>query len=584
MSVRSVATTQTTRRWLPLAVVLTAALVSLVLKASIPLVLNTFALRDDMLFVHQAMEIREGDWLGPYSEETLSKGPGYPVFLAVTIAAGLPAKVADHALFLVAAAFLSLVVGRIARSAVVGIGLFILLALAPQVIGDAHLTRDTLYTTLTALVVTGGLLLALDAFDMTWAAPRRLALAGVLGFVWGMFWLTREEGIWLTPALALLALAFVVGSVGALRTRKEGLGGQSGRLALRVGSTLLALVIGASIPIAAVSLANARVYGTGLINDLRDGTLPGAYGALTRISVDQRPRYVPVPSAALETAYAVSPAMAELRPFLDESSARWASYGCVPNPALADVRPDFQLPCGQVMGGWFVWALRSAIRDAGHWPNEASAQAYMTSIATEVNSACDSGIIDCGPLRASLEPPVEADYVFDGAALAPRAIYALLARRADLTPSRGNPSDLFRLASVVHQPMAALQEAEPSVPLPVAEYGPGFQVVDTLGLAYGAVMPIVLTIGLVGVLVTLASASARRLQRRLLFVAFVCLVVVGARVAMITYIEVASWPGAISTHYLLPAWPFAACLSVIGMLLLYRWASQRVGRGGLESR
>ena len=50
----------------------------------------TYTPHDDYLFVRLAKSILNGEWLGPYDQLTLVKGPVYPLFLAVAHHTGLP--------------------------------------------------------------------------------------------------------------------------------------------------------------------------------------------------------------------------------------------------------------------------------------------------------------------------------------------------------------------------------------------------------------------------------------------------------------------------------------------------------------
>src|SRR5688572_30815349 len=63
-----------------------------------PLVLYPGAPHDDGLYISLGRFLAEGLWLGPFNEFTLMKGPGYPLFLAVSNWLGIPVSLA-HALF-----------------------------------------------------------------------------------------------------------------------------------------------------------------------------------------------------------------------------------------------------------------------------------------------------------------------------------------------------------------------------------------------------------------------------------------------------------------------------------------------------
>ncbi len=65
------------------------------------------AIHDDMLFVSLAASIREGQWLGPYNNLTLAKGPIYPLWLALSSLTGLSVLLTQQVLYALAALVLT---------------------------------------------------------------------------------------------------------------------------------------------------------------------------------------------------------------------------------------------------------------------------------------------------------------------------------------------------------------------------------------------------------------------------------------------------------------------------------------------
>src|SRR5229473_1721983 len=63
-----------------------------------PLAVCPNFLHDDGTFIDHGRWLAEGKWLGTFNSFTLAKGPGYPIFLAISFWLGVPATFA-HALF-----------------------------------------------------------------------------------------------------------------------------------------------------------------------------------------------------------------------------------------------------------------------------------------------------------------------------------------------------------------------------------------------------------------------------------------------------------------------------------------------------
>src|SRR5690606_13601142 len=106
---------------------------------------------------------------------------------------------------------------------------------------------------------------------------------------------------------------------------------------------------------------------------------------------------VPVTREAREKCYRVSPAFAELRPYLEgDIGYSWAG---VSSPFTG--RPAAER---EIAGGWFMWVQRGATAAAGYHRNAAEALAFYERTATEINAACDQDRVAAGPRRDTLLP------------------------------------------------------------------------------------------------------------------------------------------------------------------------------------
>src|SRR5436305_8448350 len=86
------------RPFLILALVLVALKMWLV--AAQPVVAHANASFDDRLFVALAEQVLKGNWLGPYSQFTLMKGPMYSLFIAASAWLRIPLPIMQHLFYL----------------------------------------------------------------------------------------------------------------------------------------------------------------------------------------------------------------------------------------------------------------------------------------------------------------------------------------------------------------------------------------------------------------------------------------------------------------------------------------------------
>ena len=320
----------TSRRWTATTVLTwTAAIVVLVriwLGVSLPLTFLPGAGADDGLYMSHAASLLSGNWLGPFNQFTLAKGPGYPLFLAFGSLTGLPISLV-HALFqLLAIAMVAWAVFRVTGYRALSLGVFILLALHPAgITGEMErVVRDQIYWAQTLIVVALFAIVLLSPFRSRWATAATSILAGLC---LGWTWLTREEGVWLLPGLAILvAGAFLID------WKKAGL---SKAKLLNLGMALL----GFAVIQASFMTINRLEYGSFVGVDVKERNFVRALDALQSVQINKIP-HVPVSNDAIiaigTTVTAFAPLALELIP-----GGRSIGLGTMGLPDLSDdLRPD----------------------------------------------------------------------------------------------------------------------------------------------------------------------------------------------------------------------------------------------------
>ena len=347
-----------------------------------PILFLPSATLDEELFVRLAGQLASGHWLGPYDELTLIKGIGFPGFLALAYLFGIPANFALCLVYLAAVLYAALVLRHFFRSEIVTILIVTVLLGIPPLISFFTTSMDRNF-----LSVSLGVALVFSVLNLCVSRhlPRHPAAAAALaGIVGAWFWTTREEGIWLLPCLlGLVAL----GACGRHRGSRRG--------------SLIAPMLAAAIAVTlvvAVGLVNRLAYGRFVVNEITDAPFRHALEALERASYpDWRP-YVPVPENARMRIYAQSPTFNRLKLWLEHTGhdLDWRTSSC-------DVLP---LSCGDLGGGWFLWAFRDAAARVGQHRDPNTAAAFYEAIGQEVDGACAQGRLICARRMIPLVPPM----------------------------------------------------------------------------------------------------------------------------------------------------------------------------------
>ncbi len=349
---------------------------------------------DQQRFAEMADQLIAGRWLGPYDPLTLVREPGYPLFVAALHPLGAPLRLAAEAWLLFASLLFSVSLRRCGAGTGLCVAAFAAAALEPHGLLVQREVLPAGFYGATWLVALAGLFFALAA-----ATPRRAAVhATWAGLAGGWLWITRPEQM-------LVALVFAaVAVLAALRAR-------GARLRTFAATALPAFAGVAAVPLA-VAAVNARHYGVFDSTEVRGAHYLAANRALTSIAQDAPRRFVPVPRESRERAYAVSPALAELRPALEGPS--WAR----------NVSCRIDRVCDDVAAGYFRWLLRDAAAAAGHGGSPADFEAYFARVAQEVEGACERGALPCRSGTAAFLHPVAGTYL----AYLPRS-FARIARR-----------------------------------------------------------------------------------------------------------------------------------------------------------
>jgi len=335
---------------------------------------------DDELFLSQAETILRGEWLGKASDMVMVKGPLYPLWLSLNNVSGTPLLLSQAMLYALACFVLVRALQPVVCSQRGQSLLYLAILYNPGSWANESATRvmrEGIYPALTLLL----LACAMGTVLRVRSGAKLSALwAASAGFSGALFAMTREEGIWLLPSLAIIPLAGVVVSRG-----------------VRLRAWLVPLACAAiayGLPTLAVATANAKQYGVFSTCETTAEYFKSAYGALTRVKSGSWNPYIPVSRETRKKIYAVSPAFREVEPALERISAYWTLFGC---RSLGI--------CDDIAGGWFMWALRGAVNDTGKYRQGASeARDWYRQLAEETDAACTSGRLDCLPRRSSLAP------------------------------------------------------------------------------------------------------------------------------------------------------------------------------------
>jgi Dolichyl-phosphate-mannose-protein mannosyltransferase len=479
---------------------------------------------DDQFFMERAAC---GYWFDQgYTHFSFIKEPIYPLFVWIVCRLGINLRLATTAVYLAAACFFSWSLVRHRTHSVVGFLVFAACALHPmQFTVFRQTTPDALYPTL--------LLLSLGSLFIQFQASGQHGRwwHGLLtGLALGLLWNTRPE----RPLTILLLLFFLV--AGACKawhqepTRKAAFGRW-----LRIwGPTPVVLALAALM----ILTANYVRFGVFATTDLRAPGYWLAYQALTGIRGEHSMRFVPMTREARLQAYAVSPSFRELQPYLEGSiGEHYASFG----------REFYDLPPGEIAGGWFCWALRDAAAAAGHCGSAEEAEAFYGQIVREIEIAVRAGMLDKPVMLPYGVDPSYENYL--------PYLPASAAKLWQMCWSSNEPPPLTDHAHDVRQLFDAVAHRRPIQPSATAQY----YIRSWLWWMYGPVLQGVLFAG--ALLAALVLGHRRPGRGWYLFVALAICLAGWSRFGLFALIDASAFPGD-RIRYLFPAAVLLSALAV----------------------
>ncbi|MEA2879160.1 MAG: hypothetical protein QOF14_4356 [Hyphomicrobiales bacterium] len=366
------------------------------IKFHTPLTIYTGAPHDDTLFLKLGRSLAEGQWLGEYNEYTLMKGPGYPFFLALTSWSGLPLSVSVALFHVAVVSFFTVVAHQFVRSYFLSGVLFVLLLFCPISL-SSHVTRvirEQIYGTQVLLVLAA--LLAALFYPVGRKPYFHAALAG-LAFGW--FWLTREEGVWVLPAIVLLLAVGALNAFGMHRLR-------------HFAKVIVVAVLVFTATQAAFRTMNWWYYGSFVGVDFKERHFQRALRAIHSVRSGGVKPYVSITYEGRQQIYAVSPTFTLLKYYLDgPSGAGWSQISCSVGQSQCNNEISCAGPCNELGAGFFIFALRHATSGIGMYATPLKAASFFKQLTSEVEDACVAGKLQCMPQPINEMPPVTWEHV-----------------------------------------------------------------------------------------------------------------------------------------------------------------------------
>jgi len=350
----------------------------------LPVSIYTNAMHDDAMFWTHAQEISTGHWLGAYSQLTLPKGAGYPLFLAANWIIGIPITLSIGLLNLFSSWFLAKTLLKLNINKLIILLIFSLILFHPGLL-PIRIVRDNIYSALTMISV----IVFIRIFYENIFHDKFIKLF-IYGLFLNLFWITREEGVWIVPALVFLLL------IRYYQIKNDKL------ILLNIFKSLSVYLSSAILFSSCIALLNFIYYEKFELVDFKSNSFSSTLNILYSVDVGDEIPYFPVPYKKRKLLYEVSPTFSELQNYFEGEGRAWTIHGCTLNPNMCGEKADYG-------AGWFMWALRDAVASKGYYLNAPMAENFYARLNAEVLNACKLGTISCRTNIVPFMPKITND-------------------------------------------------------------------------------------------------------------------------------------------------------------------------------
>lgn len=399
-----------------LIIIFVIAIIKICFSLFIPINLILTAPHDDSLFLSQAYSLSNLEWLGNYSNLTMIKGPIFPIFLSTSLTFNIPLRIFESLLIIGSSLLFLKALNYFEFNKKIKIFIFILLIFFPIVYSsiEYRLLRDMIYPWLLLLIISQVIIILGSTLkNLNYSFKNKLFDSFFLGFFSFLFFLTREEGIWILPLLFVYLLIIIFITI----SKKNYI-----LFFLLVFPVFVFIILKLSI-----GSMNNFYYDTFTIVDFKNPKYVKGYSSILRVEKDITTNYDGPSIHTWDEIFNVSISSRALKSAVSgQSYSAWKKMGC---RAIIDQRPYLRgYDCtNNMVSAYFIFALRDVLWESGFRdPN--SIYTFMEKIGDEIDEACDNGLIKCSKKIENILPPVtfKLSSLYEGFRSFPNALNILI--------------------------------------------------------------------------------------------------------------------------------------------------------------
>ncbi len=326
---------------------------------------------DDTLFVKWVSNLIQGNWLGEYGSKTLIKRPLYSVFVALCNGMGISVMLALGLFNVFAACICILAFRKVICNRIFKTCLYFYLLLSPVMYNFSYTQRTYRMSIIPPLVILIISALAGLFFRRKENIRNMIPWTVLSGLSVGVFWNVREDSVWMLPFIGGASICLLIALIVENGKDKK-------KLVLKI-----ALI---SFPALSILLSNGIIkkinqyhYGVATISEIDNSSFGEMMNLIYSVKQDKEIEYVQVNHDTVERLCEVSPTLNSIKKEIDWIyDSDWQLWGTGADD-------------GEIEGGYFLWAIRDAVEQAGYYGSAVSAERFYEKVVNELKTGFETG-------------------------------------------------------------------------------------------------------------------------------------------------------------------------------------------------
>lgn len=373
-------------------VVIGISLIGLILRWRVPAFIIPSTPKDDLLGVRLTSSLTQGNWLGTWSQDTLVKPPGYPIFLSFCHWFDLNPILVTYVIYLIFSAFFvhslsSQLNLNISRAKYFTTFTTLFSTFNPLLYSNdfSRVYRTSLDCLLVFVSLTVLLKIVVELSELSSVRPNFrilqlryfIILLTLFSCIMGISKVNRTESDW----LFLSALLFVIVILIQKFKKIIGINRFTGCVVLIFIVAFLAF----QTPMTILKMINHKVYGSYSGENFYSGNYAKALNLWSAVDDGSKMRPgVAIDASQRAIVYKISPTARKLQKYLElPPNTGYRVYNCQASGICDE------------SGSWFPWEVRDAAITAGSIENETEFQEFFGLIALDIEESCESRKIKC---------------------------------------------------------------------------------------------------------------------------------------------------------------------------------------------